>query len=166
LTLTNGTLFITAAPLKITSLEVSNGVAVITWNSVSGQTYRLQYKDSVTDANWNDVAQAVQATGPTASATNLVGSVPHRFYRVMVVETPAASPPVITSITVTGGSAVIAWSATPGQNYRLQHKQDVTSENWIDLNPDVLATGPVATATNFVGNAPRRFYRVLFVPQP
>jgi hypothetical protein len=69
----------------IHSIGLTSGVVSVTWISVSGTTYRLQYENSVTSTNWNDVVPDVPATGPTTTATNVVGSAPQRFYRVKVV---------------------------------------------------------------------------------
>ena len=78
---------------------------------------------------------------------------------------PAAVPaPVIESISIAGGSAVVSWSAVDGNRYRLQFTEGLEMPEWIDLLPDVLATGPRATATNAIGSSPKGFYRVLLVP--
>ena len=69
----------------IESISVANGTATITWDSAAGQTYRVQYKGSLTDTNWTDVAPDVPATGPLTSVTNVVGNAEGRFYRVMQV---------------------------------------------------------------------------------
>jgi len=70
----------------ITSITVSNGVVVIRWSAVAGQTYRLQYKDDLNGNCWADLGADISATGTTAAATNLVGLATHRFYRVRVVQ--------------------------------------------------------------------------------
>jgi hypothetical protein len=84
----DGTLSVTDAPLEISSITVNNGVAVITWSATAGRTYRLQCKEEPTDLNWTDLGPDVPATGPIASATNPVGNVPQRLYRLVVVEGP------------------------------------------------------------------------------
>jgi hypothetical protein len=88
--LVNGTLTITNLVLpEIVSISVENGVAVITWNAIDGREYKLSYKDNVTDVAWVDTATTIQATGPTASAENVVGNQPQRFYRVELLPLPA-----------------------------------------------------------------------------
>jgi hypothetical protein len=74
-----------------------------------------------------------------------------------------AAVPVIQSVTLSEGRAVITWSALAGSSYRLQYKDDLASVKWADARPDVTATGDTATATDFIGSAPQRFYRVLVV---
>jgi hypothetical protein len=58
---------------------------------------------------------------------------------------------------------VIGWSALSGQSYRLQFTEGLENAKWNDALPDVLATGPTASATNAIGPSPQRFYRVLLV---
>jgi hypothetical protein len=70
------------APFAITAISVSDDVATITWDSVSNQTYRLEYKNELTITNWTEVPVDVPATGPSTSTTNLLGGAPQRFYRV------------------------------------------------------------------------------------
>jgi hypothetical protein len=70
---------------------------------------------------------------------------------------------VLQSVTLSGGNAVITWTSVPGSTYRLQFKNDLAGDNWEDALPDVTATGVTATATNSIGVAPQRFYRILLV---
>jgi Immunoglobulin I-set domain/Bacterial Ig domain/Immunoglobulin domain len=70
--------------LAFQSVTVSNGIATLTWTSVNGLTYRLQYIGDLTTTNWINVVPDVLATGPTASATN-DASAAQRFYRVMLL---------------------------------------------------------------------------------
>jgi hypothetical protein len=87
--LVNGTLTIVddLSP-EITSITMDNGLVTITWNAIAGREYKLQYKDNMTDAVWTEMITTVLATGPTASAENLVGNLPQRFYRVRLLPAP------------------------------------------------------------------------------
>jgi hypothetical protein len=86
--LVNGTLSITTPPPPvIISIGVNAGVATVTWNSIAGLQYKLQFKDNVTDTEWVDTTGTVTATGPTASAENIVGDLAQRFYRVVLLPT-------------------------------------------------------------------------------
>jgi hypothetical protein len=75
----------------------------------------------------------------------------------------AAPAPTITSITMANGAIIIAWGADVGHTYRLQLRSTPPSTNWIDLQPDILATGPTARTTNSVSGSGSGFYRVLLV---
>jgi hypothetical protein len=76
---------------------------------------------------------------------------------------PPGTPPIIQSIAVTDGVAVVSWSAVIGHTYRLQLKNDLTSTNWTDVAPDIIATANFVSATNNVGTSQSRYYRILEV---
>lgn len=158
----NGTLVIVSPPIQIASVQVINGVATITWNSVAGQTYRVQYKNGLADPNWTDLPPDVTATGPTASKTDVVGTLPQRIYRVTLAQILPAPVPVLQSIALTNGLITVVWSSVPGQTYRVQYDSSLVATNWTDLLPDVTATGTTASKTDAIGDVPQRFYRVLF----
>lgn len=73
-----------ASPLAISSIRVSNGVASVTWNAIPGNTYSLQNKDTLRQANWTD-GTILQATGITATASDSLLSSTQRFYRVFLL---------------------------------------------------------------------------------
>jgi hypothetical protein len=76
---------VTPAPpqFRITSNVRANGIDTITWNSISNQTYRLQFKDNLNDIDWQSVFPDANATSGITSATNAAGNSSQRFYRVM-----------------------------------------------------------------------------------
>ncbi len=74
------------------------------------------------------------------------------------------SAPVIQSVVLKDGFAVITWTANAGSTYRLQCKDDFAGSDWKDVTPDVIAAGSEAKAVDSIGNAPQRFYRVLLLP--
>jgi hypothetical protein len=68
-------------PPAITSITNSGSDVTLTWQSVPGWNYRVQYKVSFTDPDWMDLGGDVNATGITASkSTTVVDDA--RFYRV------------------------------------------------------------------------------------
>ena len=78
-----GTLTVTSAPVPvILSFYPTNQVFTLTWSSVAGAVYGLQYSSNLTEAGWNDLSPAVTATGPTTSQTNSLGTDSQQFYRV------------------------------------------------------------------------------------
>jgi len=74
--------------VRITGAELGAGTLTLRWDAQVGQTYRVQYKNNLTDAVWTDGAE-VTATAVTASAVcslaDGAGVVPRRFFRIMVV---------------------------------------------------------------------------------
>ena len=69
---------------SIVSATVSGGDFNLTWSAIPGQKYRVQFKNNLTDANWNDFVPDVTASLATASINDPV-SATQRFYRVLVV---------------------------------------------------------------------------------
>jgi hypothetical protein len=91
--LVNGILMVTGSvtPYSISFVSLSNGVVLVSWAAVGGQTYRLQFKVTLADSIWTDVVPDVTATGlaggnTVATAQDIAGNAPHRFYRIMLVQ--------------------------------------------------------------------------------
>ncbi|NOS72886.1 MAG: Ig-like domain-containing protein, partial [Verrucomicrobia bacterium] len=147
-------------PFIITSVTLNSGIATVTWNSQTGLTYRVQYKDSLAAANWSDATPEVTATNISTSLTNFVGNNPQRFYRVQIVE----PTPTILSLQLVDGAAIITWSSVTPRDYRLQYKTNLTDLSWVEVLPSITAIGPTTATTNVVGSASQRFFRVRLMP--
>jgi len=76
----------TQAPLVLRAVELSGGKCKFTWNAEVGRKYRVQYKASLGDAEWTDVALEIVATGSTASGEDNVSGVSQRFYHIVQVD--------------------------------------------------------------------------------
>jgi uncharacterized repeat protein (TIGR01451 family) len=72
-------------PPSFSSGTLSNGALVITWSSIPGQTYRVQYSTNLSDGAWQDLSPDITAGDVTASQSDSTSSGEQRFYRVMVV---------------------------------------------------------------------------------
>ena len=73
------------------------------------------------------------------------------------------SPPLMRSVRVANGAAMVTWSAVSARTYRLQWRTS-QSPAWNDVVPDVLATGSTVVATNMLSGSAQRFYRVELQP--
>lgn len=73
--------------LRISGLapQPGNGLR-LSWTTVSGKTYRLQYKDTLADARWTDLAGDVTSSGPLAEIDVSSAEQDCRYYRVIVVK--------------------------------------------------------------------------------
>ena len=70
------------SPFSITSATAHNGSDVIlSWQSVSGHSYQVQFKDALSASSWSNASLAITAAGATTSFTNTVPGAA-RFYRV------------------------------------------------------------------------------------
>jgi uncharacterized repeat protein (TIGR01451 family) len=72
-------------PPALSSALSSNGEMTLTWSSISGQTYRVQYITDLFSTNWTDLIPDVTATDVTATTTDQATTDAQRFYRVMVL---------------------------------------------------------------------------------
>ena len=98
-------------------------------------------------------------------------STAHAMYvdNVRVVSVPKYGPvypqsPLIHSVRLVGGSAVIAWTSEAGFTYRLQFADSLADGAWNDLSPDLAGTGGLIFYTNAIPSTTRRFYRVVALP--
>ena len=66
----------------ITSQARAGIANIISFTSVSGQTYFLEYKNSLTDATWSAIAPSVSGNGSVMTVTDLVTTAQLRLYRV------------------------------------------------------------------------------------
>jgi hypothetical protein len=65
---------------------IAGGGVTVQWQSVPGKTYRLQFKNSLTDVAWTNVTGDVPASGATASKVDPTATGQStRFYRVMLL---------------------------------------------------------------------------------
>ena len=72
--------------LVFQSVTRSNNNIGLTWNTVPGLVYRVQYTASMTPTNWINVGGTMTASGSTLSASVAMGTATQRFYRVRVVQ--------------------------------------------------------------------------------
>jgi len=75
-----------AEPLRLASFAIVKDAICAKWKSVAGKSYRLQRSDSALATNWNDVSDAVTATGATTSWTGPIpAGVGAGFFRVIEI---------------------------------------------------------------------------------
>jgi hypothetical protein len=80
------TVAITVQPFQILSLNVLNGVASISWSSLSNSSYRVQYLTNLADLNWTNLVPDVLATGPVTTFTNILGNSSQQYYRILLLQ--------------------------------------------------------------------------------
>jgi hypothetical protein len=168
--MTNGTLTVTAALLTVTGVAPDAGLT-------NGGT-------SVTIFGTGFAAGAsVIFGGLPASSVNVINSTnltavapPSTFGAVSLLVTNAdgqavlltnafiyVTPPVVRAITPSAGAISLAWSATAGQTYQVQFTTNLWNVSWTDLLI-ITATNSITTVSDPVSSAPQRFYRAIWVP--
>ena len=71
----------------IQSLAATSGSRTVSWTSVVGLTYQLQYKNDLSDPAWNTLPGGIAGTGNTISMTDTtLGTNQARYYRVTTTE--------------------------------------------------------------------------------
>jgi len=73
---------------------------------------------------------------------------------------------VFQSVSRSGNTATLKWSATVGQRYRLQFRTDLSSGIWNNVGAFVTATSTNMTGSDPGASTSPRFYRVEFFPTP
>ena len=66
-------------------LTVTNGNLALTWRSLPGLTYQLQYTTSLPATAWIDLGPSITATDLRTTALDPIGSDSRRFYRVVML---------------------------------------------------------------------------------
>ncbi len=79
---------VSVTPISATlfqALTKTNGTLNFTWNALTGLVYQVQYKTNLLQTNWINLGAVITATNLTATATNLIGPDPQRFYRLQLL---------------------------------------------------------------------------------
>ena len=71
---------------RITEISRSTGSVTITWDSVEGRVYRVQFIADLSGTAWTDLGSEITATGTFSSETDdTLSGINQRFYRVILV---------------------------------------------------------------------------------
>jgi len=73
------------SPPVISSLIPTNASFVLTWSTVVGDYYQVQYTSTAGSTNWTNLGESLIATGDTLSATDQTPADAARFYRVALL---------------------------------------------------------------------------------
>ncbi len=65
---------------------LGNGFIKLTWETFSGKTYQIQFKNGLDASGWTDLGNPVTATSPTVSITDNITTQPQRFYRILQLD--------------------------------------------------------------------------------
>ncbi len=68
-------------PINLTSLIITNGNFRFTWSAVASTTYRVQWKQSLTDPIWTDLTSITPSTNSASFSETAIQT--QRFYRVV-----------------------------------------------------------------------------------
>jgi autotransporter-associated beta strand protein len=74
-----------AIPSLFQPVRNNSTIVTLTWTSVVGRAYRVQFKTNLTDTSWNDLTPDIYAQDVTATTMDTSATNQNRFYRVMVL---------------------------------------------------------------------------------
>jgi hypothetical protein len=79
---------VVVAPPRLTIALSSSGLVTLTWNSLAGRSYRVEYSDSDESPNgpWSQLGEDVLADSTLTTATDQADRSPRRIYRVRLEE--------------------------------------------------------------------------------
>ena len=69
------------SPFRISNVKNENGNLVLTWDSISGRSYNIEYKTSLTDPSWTHAGTVVAAGGSSSYSIAITAGT--RYYRVV-----------------------------------------------------------------------------------
>jgi hypothetical protein len=135
-------------PANSLSYSISNAPSGAVINSMTGEF--IWNTDQAMANTTNTIAVMVQDNGAPVLSDLLE-------FDVIV-----ASPPKVTSITLSNGTATVTWTAIAGIRYQMQFSAALEPPAWADLDGEILATGPTASHTVTLQNS-RGFFRIAVI---
>ena len=113
--------------------------------------------------DWTNLQFIVPATSKSATLEFDFNNVPGAFGLddITVGTVPA---PVFQSAVMTNGNLTFAWSGLANFSYQIQSATSLSNPNWTNVSTPVTASGETTSASEPVGTSPRRFYRVVLLP--
>jgi len=72
----------------------------------------------------------------------------------------AEPAPVILSLGLTNNIIAVTWNSAANLIYQLQSRDSLNGTSWVNVPPQMTATGPTTTETKAMGSAAQQFYRI------
>jgi len=63
---------------------IVSGAIQLSWNSVSGVSYQMQYTSTLSPADWVNIGSSITATASSTTVFETLGTGSGGFYRVMI----------------------------------------------------------------------------------
>jgi hypothetical protein len=77
---------LTPIPPPVAHLSAGpDGGLTLSWTTLPGLAYQVQYKTNFMQADWMNLGSPIQATDTKANAFDAIGQEPQRLYRVVLV---------------------------------------------------------------------------------
>jgi len=77
----------TTAPIQVAVLSVTDTGVTLSWNTVAGRTYRVQYKSDLSEPSWTDLAGDITADATAATKVDSsISGARQRYYRIRILD--------------------------------------------------------------------------------
>jgi rhamnogalacturonyl hydrolase YesR len=80
-----GTLTVVGRP-DLTGIRDGEEQYTLSWPTLAGQNYQVEYKDNLDDATWSPLTVPLAGTGNLLNVIDYEGNTPHRFYRLKLTQ--------------------------------------------------------------------------------
>src|ERR1700722_4076344 len=70
-------------PVNVTLLSITGGNPILTWPVLPGRSYQVQFKNNLTDTNWQAFSGSISIIGNDGFAIDIAPSPFQRYYRVV-----------------------------------------------------------------------------------
>jgi hypothetical protein len=165
--ITNAMLTVQPAALTVTAHDASRPYGSSN-PPLSGTIIGIQNSDDIT-ATYATTATISSPPGTYPIVPSLVDP-NHKLPNYTVTSTngiltvtPRPVPTILSIRPIGGNGMTITWTSVSNSVYRVQYKSGLANTNWINLTPDITATGSAASYTDYPSGAPQRYYRVQLV---
>jgi Kelch motif len=146
--------------LKTTLAGVStNNEFLVLWNGTN-----ILDASNLVLPTWTNLVFTLQATSSVMLLEFTVQNDPATFFQLDDVSVTPIPRPVFRSVTRTNNTIGLTWSTVSGLVYQVQATASLTPTNWSNLDGTMTAAGSTLSASDAIGTATQRFYRVLLVP--
>lgn len=68
----------------IQAVQQTGGTVQITWNSIAGVSYQVQYNPTLLNPQWANLGNPITATGNSTTVTESIGADTQQFYRIVI----------------------------------------------------------------------------------
>jgi hypothetical protein len=72
-------------PAVFQPMTLSNNAVQMTWSAITALVYQVQYVTNLAQTNWVNLGNPVNTTNSSATITDIPGTDPQRFYRLLVI---------------------------------------------------------------------------------
>jgi hypothetical protein len=76
------TFTVLVAELPAAVINNGGGTISLSFPTIQGKNYKVQYKDDLNAPTWTDLAPGLTASGSTANVSDNIGTNHQRFYRI------------------------------------------------------------------------------------